>query len=86
MDNQKLSVKNGAGADVSSGGVLFSELKKESVAFVRNQKIHDYESLEIIDREFDNIIETLDEQARCTVIQRLIKSSNKWLPVPPPKK
>lgn len=70
----------GAGADVSSGGVLFSDLKRESVSFVRNYKIHDYESSENIDREFDNIIESLDEQARCTVIQRLIKSSDRWLP------
>lgn len=52
-----------AGADASSRGVLFSELKKKCVAFVHNQKIHDNESLEIIDREFDNIIETLDKQA-----------------------
>ena len=39
----------GAGADVSSGGKLFSELKKESVSFIRNQKIHFYESIERID-------------------------------------
>lgn len=70
----------GAGADVSSGGVSFSELKKESVSFVRNKRIHSYESLEQIDKEFNSIIESLDEESRCMVIQRLIKSSDKWLP------
>lgn len=70
----------GAGADVSSGGVSFSELKKESVAFVRNAKIHSYESLDQIDKEFNTIIESLDEESRCMVIQRLIKKSEKWLP------
>lgn len=70
----------GAGADVSSGGALFSDLKKESVSFVRNQQIHSFESLELIDKEFNDIIENLDEQARCSVIQRLIKKSEKWMP------
>lgn len=70
----------GAGADVSSGGVSFSDLKKESVSFVRNKKIHAYESIELIDKEFNSIIENLDEESRCRVIQRLIKSSDSWLP------
>lgn len=70
----------GAGADVSSGGVSFSELKKESVSFVRNKRIHSYESPDNIDKEFNSIIEALDEESRCMVIQRLIKSSDKWLP------
>lgn len=70
----------GAGADVSSGGISFSELKKESVSFVRNKIIHSYESLEHIDKEFNSIIESLDEESRCMVIQRLIKNSDKWLP------
>lgn len=70
----------GAGADVSSGGVSFSDLKKESVSFVRNEKIHAYESSELIDREFNNIIEALDEESRCIVIQHLIKSTDNWLP------
>lgn len=70
----------GAGADVSSGGVSFSDLKKESVSFVRNKRVHSYEAQEHIDKEFNNIIESLDEESRCMVIQRLIKSSDKWLP------
>lgn len=70
----------GAGADISSGGVLFSDLKKESVAFVRNQKIHDYESSDLIDKEFNRIFETLDEQSRCRVIQYLINESADWSP------
>ena len=39
----------GAGADISSGGVLFSDLKRESVSFVRNTKIHEFESSNLID-------------------------------------
>ena len=70
----------GAGADISSGGVLFSDLKKESVSFVRNTKIHQYESSNLIDKEFDCIIKSLDETSRCTVIDYIIKSSEQWLP------
>lgn len=70
----------GAGADISSGGVLFSDLKKESVSFVRDTKIHEYQSSNLIDKEFDNIMESLDEASRCTVVEYLIKSSEQWLP------
>lgn len=70
----------GAGADISSGGVLFSDLKRESVSFVRNTKIHEFESSNLIDKEFDSIINSLDETSRCTVIEYLIKNSEQWLP------
>lgn len=70
----------GAGADISSGGVLFSDLKRESVSLVRNTKIHEYESSDLIDKEFDNIINSLDEASRCMVIEYLIKNSEQWLP------
>ena len=80
LNNNKLCLFLGAGADVSSGGALFSDLKKESVSFIRNQQIHEFESFELIDKEFNSIIENLDEQARCSVIQRLIKKSEKWIP------
>lgn len=70
----------GAGADISSGGVLFSDLKRESVSFVRNTKIHEFESSNLIDKEFDSIINSLDETSRCTVIEYLVKNSEQWLP------
>ena len=70
----------GAGADVSSGGKLFSELKKESVSFIRNQKIHFYESIERIDEEFDTLMQSSDERTRCNIVQYIINSSNEWLP------
>ena len=70
----------GAGADVSSGGVLFSDLKKESVSFVRDNPIHEYEDPSLIDKEFNMIMDTLDDNSRCAVIQRLIKKSENWLP------
>lgn len=70
----------GAGADISSGGVLFSDLKRESVSLVRNTKIHEYESSSVIDKEFDNIINSLDEASRCMVVEYLIKNSEQWLP------
>lgn len=70
----------GAGADISSGGVLFSDLKRESVSFVRNTKIHEFESSNLIDKEFDSIFSSLDETSRCMVIEYLIKNSEQWLP------
>ena len=70
----------GAGADVSSGGKLFSELKKESVSFIRNQWIHSFESSERIDEEFDALIQSVDEKTRCNIVQYIINNSNEWLP------
>lgn len=70
----------GDGADVSSGGKLFSELKKESVSFIRNQRIHSFESSERIDEEFDTLIQSVDEQTRCNIVQYIINNSNEWLP------
>lgn len=70
----------GAGADISSGGVLFTDLKKESVSWVRNSKIHDYESTNLIDKEFDEIINSLDDISRSMVVEYLIKRSSQWSP------
>lgn len=70
----------GAGADVSSGGKLFSELKKESVSFIRNQRIHFFESSERIDEEFDKLIQSTDEQTRCNIVQYIINNSKEWTP------
>lgn len=70
----------GAGADVSSGGVLFSDLKKESISFLRNSKIHEYESANLIDQEFNTIMESLNETSRCQVIEYLIKNTEEWFP------
>lgn len=44
----------GAGADVSSGGKLFSELKKESVSFIRNQRIHFLNPLNVLMKNLTN--------------------------------
>lgn len=70
----------GAGADVSSGGVLFKDIKKDIISYSQNRQIHDFEAQDVIDRNFDEIIESLDEETRCLVIDRFIKRSEKWVP------
>lgn len=70
----------GAGADISSGGINFFDLKKEVVSFVRGQAVHEYESLDYIDKEFDNIMESLDENGRCMVIRYMLERSANWTP------
>lgn len=70
----------GAGADISSGGVLFSDLKKEIVSNFRQNKIYEQESYTLIDKDFNEVIETLDDENRCKVIEYFIKTSQEWMP------
>lgn len=70
----------GAGADVSSGGVLFSDLKKAIVSNARENKIYEQESIALIDKDFNEIIETLDDESRCRIIEYFIKNSQEWMP------
>ncbi len=75
-----LSIFLGAGADVSSGGVLFSDLKKEVVAYIRGNSIHEFESNSVIDKEFNEAMEQLTDESRSMVIEYFIKNSQQWLP------
>ena len=70
----------GAGADVSSGGVLFSDLKKSIVSNSRQNKIYEQESVALIDKDFNEMMETLDDESRCKIIEYFIKNSQEWLP------
>lgn len=70
----------GAGADVSSGGVLFSDLKKSIVSNSRHSKIYEQESVALIDKDFNEMIETLDDEGRCKIIEYFIKNSQEWMP------
>lgn len=77
---EKVCIFLGAGADVSSGGMLFKDIKKELISYAKNRQIHDFESQDLIDHSFDEIIDSLDEESRCLVINRFIKRSEQWLP------
>lgn len=70
----------GAGADVSSGGILFSDLKKAVVANFRENKIYEQESNALIDKDFNEIIENLDDRKRCEIVEYFIKNSQEWMP------
>lgn len=70
----------GAGADVSSGGVLFSDLKKAIVSNTRADKIYEQESIALIDKDFNEMIESLDDESRCRIIEYFIKNSQEWIP------
>lgn len=70
----------GAGADVSSGGVLFSDLKKAIVSNSRQNKIYEQESISLIDKDFNDIMENLDDESRCKIIEYFIKNTQEWMP------
>lgn len=70
----------GAGADVSSGGALFSDLKKSIVSNLRENKVYEQESISLIDKDFNEIMEFLDDASRCRIIEYFIKNSQEWMP------
>ena len=70
----------GAGADVSSGGVLFSDLKKSIVSNERENSVYDQESFSLIDKDFNEIMDALDDERRCSIIEYFIKNSQEWMP------
>lgn len=64
----------GAGADISSGGVTFSQLKRNCLE-ENNYRVNDLSSDEKIDIIFDDFFSSLSDTRRCDVLRFLLETS-----------
>lgn len=64
----------GAGADIASGGVLFSDLKKHCLS-LQGINLPEAPSLLAIDIAFDSYFSCLDEESRCAVLASILRET-----------
>lgn len=64
----------GAGVDIASGGVLFSDLKKRCLS-LQGINLPETPSLLAIDNAFDSYFTRLDEESRCAVLASLLRET-----------
>lgn len=64
----------GAGADIASGGVRFSDLKKRCLS-LQGINLPEVPSLLAIDIAFDSFFSHLDEESRCAVLESLLRET-----------
>lgn len=64
----------GAGADIASGGVRFSDLKKRCLS-LQGINLPEVPSLLAIDIAFDSYFAYLDEESRCAVLESLLRET-----------
>lgn len=69
----------GAGADIASGGVLFSDLKKRCLS-LQGINLPETPSLLDIDIAFDSYFTSLDEESRCAVLASLLRETRTLQP------
>lgn len=69
----------GAGADIASGGILFSTLKKKCVREM-GYIIHDNTPNEEIDRIFNEFFNKLHDKERSNILNKLMRQTNVWSP------
>lgn len=69
----------GAGADISSGGILFSDLKKKCL-FEMGYTVYDDSSDVEIDSLFNNFFSNLHGQERSNILVKLMRETASWKP------
>ena len=69
----------GAGADIASGGILFSDLKKNCLS-LEGCSLPTDPSLEAIDEAFDSYFSSIQEDERCIILERLLREARNLSP------
>jgi hypothetical protein len=73
IHRRKICIFLGAGADVSSGGLTFAELKHRSIERFSSRAIFDLTPIESIDRDFERLFSRLEPDERALLIEALFR-------------
>lgn len=70
--SKKLCLFLGAGTDIASGGVLFSDLKKNCLQY-QGVSLPSNPSQFAIDETFDTYFQSVSEEERCIILEKLLR-------------